>query len=157
MSVANSPALDEPPWQILAVATRARLVICTVSQSGYGKWGKIVCGLTSQNTGTEVIGINEAPDPTLTSTLWDPSTNPLPPLIASNPSSDTPPLTYLPVSSVLQLPQPLIITAGMALPNLGLWITPSLLGITTAAGAGLVMMIFNANMTVYYDDGKPGR
>lgn len=156
MSIVDSPAIDEPPWRILAVATRARLIICTVGQAGYGKWGKIVAGLTSQNPGVNVFGINEAPDPTLTSALWDPATDPLPPLVASNPSSDIPPLTYLPVSSVLQLPQPLVITAGMSLPNLGLWITPSLLGIQTSAGVGLIMMIFNPTMTVYYDDGKPG-
>jgi len=142
--------------EIIAYSINAQMALVQMGNSGdpmFGKFGKLLAavqfGVAQQDGFFSSTALPT--DASLTSTVWDPAVDPLPPLRTSNTPAD--PALLLPVGLVYPLPQPLpIIEQSVAI---GLWLTPSLLalqhsGLVVQAG----LAILNAQYTVVYDDGR---
>lgn len=179
----NGPVANQK-WTIQSVSVRSQLTMVDLSSeisvgvsnsAIFGKLGKIIAGLIVDNAGVAVVQqggfvqtsnglINFPPDLTLTTTLFDPDVNELPPDDAGVGFSQNMP--FLTVSCVLIPATPIELTAGMLAPSIGIWILPSLIG-----NAGPVTLIghsppgswqrgiavCNSQYAVNYDDGLPGR
>lgn len=97
-------------------------------------------------------------DPTLATDIWNPATDPLPPLINVNDefgrSLNPTPGQTLPVSGVISPPLPIDVPIGSQI-AVGLWWLPSLIGCKTLSTGGLLeLTAFNSSYTIVYDDGS---
>lgn len=163
-------------WKLLSMSVQAYMALIDAgSQStttgAFGKFGRASASLILQpnfdQTNSPPYGGMISPmlplpqDSTLTATLWDPATNPLPPRTPSPPLippdiTSRPPSALLPVNTSIQLPVPIPIDLVERL-LVGLWLTPSLIGFyKPAVNAGLFcqfgLAILYASYVLNFDD-----
>lgn len=146
------PSLRE--WDILGYSIEANLFINNPVIPGnqapmYGKLGTLYAGI-SQNSQQSYHPNSQFPwdvftglplDSSWISKLWDPASDPLPPVIMGNVSSYPAPF---PVSVSENLPSPAPLQAGGQL-TAGIWLTPFL-------GMNAVLQVWNGSFTVLFDD-----
>ena len=136
-------SLGSKPFNVIGFSVSAYLLYyaqASTTQNVYGKFGKIVAGLTTSptlvsNTSTpgagalsflSVDGIHGLPaDQTMLSDLWDPSVDRLPPGTLGPATLETY-SSLLPVSCQVSLPQPVTMQAGSNF-SVGWWQFPSLI------------------------------
>jgi hypothetical protein len=126
----------------------------------FGKLGKIQAGLSidapySQSAAIAAMSQQGPalqqlpPDLSLVNSLFDPSSDPLPPALTGG--SLPPPNQTLQLQATISPPIPLEIIAGKII-YCGVWMFPSLLG-QNPIGASIGMGITPPNYTMVYDDG----
>jgi hypothetical protein len=157
-------------WKLQSIGFTAYMALNNTTPI-YGKLGKIVGGLMlptlspSPSTPGRQLGAGQPyttgagmmeplPDPAITTTMWDPGTDPLPPNRFAAPTLGFVPATLLPIQANLQLPSPIDLYDGYPL-TVGLWIFPSLVATRLSIGANTYyeMDLFNASYTLTYEDG----
>lgn len=137
--------ITNKPMTIVSASVSASLVWYQSGAYYYGKWGKVIAGITeAQNTSGYAAGfpysvpVNQRPqDSSLITTLWDPANDPLPPQLVS-------PLPNFPISGSIVPPSPIPAPQGGI--GIGMWIGPSLV-------ANANMCVYNAVWSIIYDDG----
>lgn len=153
--------------QVMSFTVSAKLAIGTnfdnQNRPPAGRLGKVIAGLTTQDAPTgPPAGYAQTvlplpADLTLTSELWNPAADELPPLFsmlaASNPITGgfTPP--GLIVGTTQTLPAPLPIFQGQDL-CIGIWKLPSIVDADTTGNLSLVFGVFDALWSLVYDDGQ---
>jgi hypothetical protein len=154
------PALKK--WNINSVSVAGNLSLFSVNGLPiYGKLGKVTGGMTTAQSITTGSGVpgwqpgspwnqgNSPPlDSTLVATMWDPSSDPLPPL---NMVTAQAPAIFNRIACTVQPPQPVSISSGGQV-NIGIWIGPSLLGPGNGSVYTAGLAISGAVYTVVYDD-----
>jgi hypothetical protein len=178
-SVLGGPGISQG-WSLLSVSIQGYLALIswdnifapTSTYQSFGKLGKIVAGLILDEPLQQSSGVffsATAPfteamvplpsDGTLVDTLFDPDVDAMPPQMVQGQIGENVftvnGIVMLPVSVTIQPPNPIDIIAATP-PTLGIWMTPSLLGVnnltqSTAQFIGLTLM--NGSFTVDYDDG----
>lgn len=178
--LAINPRISQK-WKLLGISVNGALNLGITGAGLFGKLGKLSMGLYTppQNIPSTLyswsffhiveqfytapyIG-SQTPlptDSTLTTDIWTPDADPLPPVslvtaLADVPYSITPSSPFLPVSTSLLPPNPLDLEPGEDI-GLGVWFTPSLIGINNlnVEVQGFFLALSNLNYTMTYDDGQ---
>lgn len=94
----------------------------------------------------------ELPDPSLTVEIWNPASDPLPPLFDGGPIPEKP-SALLPINGLLQLTNPIELAPGESV-GVGIWITPSLIGSSGIAAnqQWLIGLSSKTSYVVTYDE-----
>lgn len=161
-------------WRIYSVSFTARLLMivnyilpATGIASRFGKLGALNCGMSLQGPQTisaHIPGgpaypyttLDESPlprDSSLVSRLWDPATNPLPPInYLQTPHS---PAELLDLSGGITPPQPIDMPAGGSL-YAGLWLEPALMSCYAPPGVGSQLgqwlAVYSGQYEIYFDE-----
>lgn len=170
----NLSPTPQQKWTLQSIAIQAYMLIETeqgATGTGpiYGKLGKIVGGLLLPPTdNVSPSGNSSFPtdrpmrrlpaDPSLIVDLWNPAVDPLPPIAAalSSPvTSQSAPSRMLPISGIIQLPQPLPLEPGVEI-GVGIWIEPSLVGFANSYNTEVDFLIEvrRATYAIAYDNGQ---
>lgn len=165
LSLAPEP---QQKWTLQSIAIQAYMLIELSSSAGvsslYGKLSKIVGGLLlppyAYASGNSSFPADRPmrplpPDPSLTVTLWDPAIDQLSPMVPINTvTSQSAPSKMLPISGVIQLPQPLPLEPGVEI-GVGIWILPALIGFANLNNGQVTFSIEvrRATYAIAYDNG----
>jgi hypothetical protein len=144
-------------WTLLSVSVQAYLAMSALISAPAGMFGKLApiqTGLVLNNQTAPTNApytqpIDNAPtDNTLITTLWDPTTDDMPPTLASGAGSAI--AEFKSVSSALIPAEPIQLTPGVT-PVMTLRLNPSILG--AVAGGVFGLMLAFGTFTINYDDG----
>lgn len=157
-SMGLNPSLVQK-WSILSVGFQAALGIAINGIAVFGRLAPIYCGVFLEggpSPGPAVI-LPPAPlsDPSLTVKLWDPNTDPMPPISDGLALGTMNPGELLQVSAAVQLPVPYPLRSGARPPVVGMWIMQSLLGTPNASTTPSLwqLVTVDPSYTFEIDDG----
>lgn len=149
-------------WTLQQVTITAQLMILMQVGlgGGYGKFGQIMAGVTTGATQTSDAGEPPLPhvqlpsDMTAVDALWDPASDPLPPVGMSAGTLAGSSVPTQPLWKTITITPPTAIVIDQAEPvGVGIWMLPSLLGQNGNGVGYLTFFVGAANYTVIYDDG----
>lgn len=163
------PTVEKCDLLSFSVNAKLNLFVSEISQqavdSPYGRFGKIIAGLTQVGAPTSGIYLgNNVPwtqklqqlpdDLTLVNELWNPANDPLPPQIVGFSGPDY--AQGLQLSLTHTLPNPIPLFQGTEI-LIGIWVLPSLQRCAQLAGDIPLTYIFgwSATYSLIYDDNAP--
>jgi hypothetical protein len=150
-------------WTLLSISVQGYLQVfeTATAQPLYGRLGRIIAGLTLDSPPNQTQGSGPqpwtvpmlpiTPDTTLTTDLWNPASDPMPPTQVA--SIDDTPSKNLPVQANIVLPVPYQVIPGVT-PTVGIWMTPSILATSSGTGVQFGLLLTRATWTADYDDGS---
>lgn len=149
-------------WKLLTVTVSGYLLFLSQIPT-YGKFGKVMAALVLDQKLSPTQGpfnpyvspILPLPDTSLAGTLWDPATDPLPPVVGTSLTflSRFSPSNSLAVFATIPIPISLDLIPGENL-AIGLWMFPSLVGSPSASLLTFGQLVLqDCQYTLNYDDG----
>lgn len=156
-------------WRVYSVSFSASLLMVVPNQQTaagpvqvYGKLAPLRGGVSLQ--GPQTQGQGSIPwvflsqsllprDSSLIGSLWDPSSDPLPPMYYDN-QTPLAPTQMLDIAGGVTPPMPLDVPAGGNL-YVGMWLEPALLACQVVGGIGLLsqaLQVFNGQYEIYFDE-----
>lgn len=143
-------------WKLIAVSFHSFLALHATNPL-YGKFGQLFGAAIIDPVGAispaaaASFGPMPSSDRSLAETIWDPATNPLPPLFTGASGSPVEFTGLLHCDAIVTPPQIREVLPGGQI-AIGLWLTPSLLGSPNANTIG-GLYVFDAKYSLVIDDG----
>lgn len=156
-------------WKVTALSVTGQITLWSYMaiDNGpiFGKLGQVLCGLDTQGPAfpipnVDVYGVwmrggSFPRNANLFTSLYDPSSDALPPITPDQPGNI--PMNTAPVAGSLVLPQPLIVPAGGAGLYVGVWLLPSMMRFNAARQPAAFLYLTNLIYELDFEIVKTGQ